>query len=343
MIMSSRKILVTGGAGYLGSHAALQLLNSGYQVLVLDNLSNSSIESLNRVAKLTGQNPIFIEGDIRNRLLLDEIFSDHSIYAVMHFAGIKSVSESISNPLQYYDNNVYGSIQLFLAMSAAGVCNLIFSSSATVYGEPENVPIKEDYILRNPLNPYGRSKLIIEGVLKDLAISDSRWHIAILRYFNPVGAHESGYIGEDPSGTPGNLLPYITSVAIGNMTELPVFGNDYPTHDGTGIRDYIHVLDLIDGHLRALERLEDFQGSNVWNLGSGQGYSVLEVIRSFEKVSGKKIPRKFYPRRYGDVAACFADCSKAEAELGWRASRDLNKMIYDAWKWQLLNPRGYKG
>ncbi len=304
------KILVTGGAGYIGSHTTLALLEAGYEVVVLDNLCNSSAESLHRVERICGKAPIFVQGDIRDRALLDEIFANYRIEAVLHFAGLKAVGESVREPLSYYENNVAGSITLCQAMAAAGVFRLVFSSSATVYGEPAQMPISEDCPTGIPTNPYGRSKLIIEDVLRDLAVADSRWSIALLRYFNPVDAHESGLIGEDPNGIPNNLLPYVAQVAIGKLKELSVFGNDYPTADGTGVRDYIHVVDLADGHLKALQRISSRPGLNVWNLGTGKGYSVLEMVQAFEQVSGRPVPYRIVARRSGDIAECWANPHK---------------------------------
>jgi UDP-glucose 4-epimerase len=336
------KILVTGGAGYLGSHTSLALLQSGFDVTVLDNLCNSSAESLRRVSHLSGHALMFMEGDICNRAVLDRFFAEHSVYAVLHFAGLKAVGESMSQPLRYYENNVHGSQVLLEAMARAGVFNFVFSSSATVYGEPTQMPISEACPVGRPINHYGRSKLIVEDMLCDLAKSDPKWRIAILRYFNPVGSHESGLIGEDPNGIPNNLLPYIAQVAVGKLPQLTVFGNDYPTHDGTGVRDYIHVIDLAEGHLCALDALKTRIGAHVWNLGTGRGYSVLEILRAFEKASGKSVPYRIAPRRPGDIAACYADPSKAERELCWKAQRSLDEMMRDMWRWQQLNPNGYK-
>jgi len=335
-------LLVTGGAGYIGSHTTLALLQAGHSVLVLDNLSNSSAESLRRVAQLAGREPGFIQGDIRDRALLDQLFAAHSIHGVLHFAGLKAVGESVHEPARYYENNVAGSLNLCQAMAAAGVFTLVFSSSATVYGDPATVPIREDHPQGLPTNPYGRSKQMVEQVLSDLALSDARWRIARLRYFNPVGAHESGLIGEDPNGIPNNLLPYIAQVAIGRLAELSVFGDDYPTPDGTGIRDYIHVLDLADGHLKALAALATRSGCHTWNLGTGRGYSVLEMIRAFEAASGRPIPYRIAPRRSGDIARCYAAPDEAEHQLHWRATRDLDQMMADTWRWQSLNPDGYR-
>ena len=335
------KIFVTGGAGYIGSHTVLTLLENGFEVVVLDNLSNSSSESLKRVSKITGKDLCLIEGDIRDRKKLDFIFSNNSFDAVIHFAGLKSVGDSISDSLEYYDNNCSGTINLCQAMSHAGIYKLIFSSSATVYGDPVIMPIDENTPTGKPTNPYGYSKLMIEIMLTHLVRSDPRWTVVFLRYFNPVGAHESGMIGEDPNGIPNNLLPFITQVAVGKLDELSIFGNDYSTPDGTCIRDYIHVLDLAQGHLKALEALKDNLGVNVWNLGTGQGYSVMEMVRAFERFTGKVVPYRIAARRHGDVAISYANVSKANRELGWKANRGLEQMIRDSWNWQLKNPNGY--
>ena len=334
-------ILLTGGAGYIGSHTVLALLEAGYAVVVLDNLCNSSSESLKRVAQLAGRAAQFVQGDIRDATLLDELFSKHDFAAVLHFAGLKAVGESVREPLRYYDNNVAGSIALCLAMARAGVYRLVFSSSATVYGEPEQMPISEACPTGIPTNPYGRSKLMVEELLGDLAKSDSRWSIALLRYFNPVGAHPSGLIGEDPNGAPNNLLPYISQVAIGKLAQLSVFGADYPTPDGTGVRDYIHVLDLAEGHVQALRAIGEQAGAKVWNLGTGTGYSVLQMIEAFEQASGRKVPYQIVPRRPGDIAECWADPTMASKDLGWTATRGLQDMMEDAWRWQSMNPNGY--
>jgi len=335
-------VLVTGGAGYIGSHTTLALLQAGHDVVVIDNLCNSSAESLKRVVQLAGRAPVFVQGDIRDRGVLDCLFAEHSIHAVLHFAGLKAVGESVAQPLRYFDNNVHGSQVLLQACADAGVFNVVFSSSATVYGEPAQIPISEACPVGQPTNPYGRSKLMVEDMLCDVAASDPRWRIAILRYFNPVGAHESGQIGEDPNGIPNNLLPYIAQVAVGKLPELAVFGNDYPTTDGTGVRDYIHVVDLAAGHLRALEALQNLSGAHVWNLGTGQGYSVLEMVRAFEAASGKPVPYRIASRRPGDISTCYADPAKAERELGWKARLGLNEMMRDAWRWQSMNPAGYR-
>jgi UDP-glucose 4-epimerase len=336
-------VLVTGGAGFIGAHTTLVLLQSGADVVVLDNLCNSSAVSLQRVAKLAGREPVLVEGDVRDRALLDRLFAAHDVSAVLHFAGLKSVGESVAQPLRYYDNNVHGSQVLLQAMAHAGVYKLVFSSSATVYGEPTHMPISEACPVGQPTNPYGRSKLVVEDMLRDLCASDSRWRVALLRYFNPVGAHESGLIGEDPNGTPNNLLPYVSKVAVGKLPSVPVLGNDYPTPDGTGVRDYIHVMDLAEGHLCALDALNDRVGAHVWNLGTGKGHSVLEMIQAFQAASGKPIPYRISPRRPGDVATSFADPAKAQRELGWKAKRGLQEMVRDAWRWQSQNPNGFKG
>ncbi|MHB0766047.1 UDP-glucose 4-epimerase GalE [Stutzerimonas sp. NM35] len=334
-------ILVTGGAGYIGSHAVLELLLAGEEVLVLDNLCNSSKVALDRIEHLSGRAPQFVKGDVRNRSLLAALFASYPIRAVMHFAGLKAVGESVREPLRYYETNVSGSIALCQAMAEAGVFRLVFSSSATVYGESPMMPITEDRPTGVPTNPYGQSKLMAESVLKGLAESDPRWSIGLLRYFNPIGAHESGLIGEDPNGVPNNLLPYMLQVAVGRRRQLSVYGADYPTPDGTGIRDYIHVVDLVKGHLKALDRLEQVRGVSVWNLGTGQGHSVREMITAFEEVTGRPLPHVIKPRRVGDIAQCWSDPGKAWAELGWRAEKDLITMLADAWRWQSNNPRGY--
>ena len=334
-------ILVTGGAGYIGSHTLVELLNTGQQVLVLDNLSNASVASLARVAEITGKQPEFIKGDIRDAALLDRLFAEHSIDSVVHFAGLKAVGESVEQPLRYYDNNVNGTLVLVNAMQKAGVFKLVFSSSATVYGEPQQMPITEQFAVGGTTNPYGTSKLMVEQILQDVAKSDERWSIALLRYFNPVGAHDSGLIGEDPNGIPNNLLPYISQVAVGRLKQLSVFGDDYPTPDGTGVRDYIHVVDLALGHLKALQRIEQHAGVSIYNLGTGHGYSVLDMVKAFEQASGQAVPFNISPRRAGDIAECWADPAKALAELGWKAERGLEQMMVDAWRWQSQNPEGF--
>lgn len=332
-------ILVTGGAGYIGSHTCLQLLEAGLELVVLDNLSSSKMEALHRVQKLAGKNLQFVHGDIRDTTVLDAIFRT-PIEAVIHFAGLKAVGESVAKPLEYYDNNVNGTLSLLAAMSRHGVRTLVFSSSATVYGDPASVPIHENFPL-SATNPYGRSKLMAEDILRDLAAADSGWNIAILRYFNPVGAHESGQIGEGPNGTPNNLMPFISKVAIGHLPKLNVFGNDYPTPDGTGVRDYIHVVDLADGHIKALQALQTQGGLITVNLGTGQGYSVLDMVKAFEAASGKAVPYEIVDRRPGDIAACWANPTSAHEILNWRAQRNLQAMCEDAWRWQSQNPVGY--
>jgi UDP-glucose 4-epimerase len=324
-------ILVTGGAGYIGSHTVVELLAAGANVRILDNLCNSKRAVLERIERIAGRRPEFVEADVRDRQAVMAALAGCS--AVIHFAGLKAVGESVSQPLRYYDNNVTGSLVLFEAMQACGVLSLVFSSSATVYGDPESVPIRENARL-GATNPYGRSKLMIEDVLRDLAAADPRWRIALLRYFNPVGAHASGLIGEDPNGIPNNLMPYVTQVAIGRLPELTVFGNDYPTPDGTGVRDYIHVVDLARGHRAALRRLESVPGLLTVNLGTGRGYSVLELVRAFEQASGRPVPYRLGQRRPGDIAACFADPGLAKELLGWQAELGVDAMCTDAWRWQ---------
>ena len=335
------RILVTGGTGYIGSHACVELLQAGYEVIVVDNLCNSKEESLERVKKITGKIPEFHKVDLLDKKALNAIFKNSSIDAVMHFSGLKAVGESVTIPLRYYHNNVTGSLILCEVMETHNVKNLVFSSSATVYGEPHKVPITEDFPL-SATNPYGRTKLMIEDILRDIYVADGAWNMALLRYFNPVGAHPSGLIGEDPNGIPNNLLPYISQVAVGKLAELSVFGKDYPTNDGTGVRDYIHVIDLVIGHINALMKLTSNPGVVTYNLGTGRGYSVLEMVEAFEKASGKKIPYKLVERRPGDVASCYADPSKAKSNLGWTADRGINEMCADAWCWQSNNPNGYE-
>ncbi|HPF45378.1 MAG: UDP-glucose 4-epimerase GalE [Alphaproteobacteria bacterium] len=335
-------ILVTGGTGYIGSHTVLQLLDAGHEVTVIDNLCNSSVESLTRIKNITGINEIaFHEMDIRDADRLNDLFNNNKFDAVIHFAGLKAVGESTQKPLEYYDNNVGGTTILCEAMKKAGVKTLVFSSSATVYGDPKTVPINEDAPTGGTTNPYGTSKLMIEQMLADLYHSDRSWNIARLRYFNPVGAHESGLIGEDPAGIPNNLMPYITQVAAGKLKELSVFGDDYDTPDGTGVRDYIHVVDLANGHLKALEKLNEKPGLVTYNLGTGNGYSVLDAIHAFEEVNTIKIPYKITPRRAGDIASCYADPTRARTELHWQATKNLKDMVRDAWNWQSKNPNGY--
>lgn len=336
-------ILVTGGAGYIGSHTVLQLLEAGHQVTVLDNLSNASAESLKRVQQLSGKTLAFIQGDIRDSALLNKLFATNSMDAVIHFAGLKAVGESVEQPLRYYQNNVYGTLVLCEAMQAHGVKNLVFSSSATVYGDPVSLPLLESMPTGNPTNPYGQSKLMVELILKDLFNADPSWNIALLRYFNPVGAHASGRIGEDPNGIPNNLMPFVAQVATGRRAQLSVFGDDYPTPDGTGVRDYIHVEDLAAGHLKALDKLQQGAGLKIYNLGTGQGYSVLDMVKAFELASNKPVPYQIAPRRAGDVASCYADASLAEQELGWKATKGIDEMCQDTWRWQSQNPDGYQG
>ena len=333
-------VLVTGGAGYIGSHTSVELLNAGHTVVVVDNLLNSKKEAVNRVEKITGKNVKFYEGDIRDKKLLDKIFEENKIDAVINFAGLKAVGESCAKPLEYYENNIEGLLQLAFSMRDHNVKNLVFSSSATVYGKPKSVPIKEDFPLSTS-NPYGSTKLFIEYILKDLYKADPSFNIAILRYFNPIGAHESGLIGEDPKGIPNNLCPYITQVAVGKRKELGVFGNDYNTHDGTGVRDYIHVVDLAKGHVLAVNKLAENPGLLIVNLGTGQGYSVLDMVKAFEKVIGKPLPYKILPRRPGDIDECYADPSYAYEVLGFKAEKTLDDMCRDAMRWQTLNPDGY--
>lgn len=338
------RVLITGGSGYIGSHTVLELLESGAECVVVDNLYNSSAASLKRIAALTGREPEFHQVDIRDRAALDEIFKRGGPFdAVIHFAALKAVGESVAKPLLYYNNNIAGTITLCEAMAAAGCKNLVFSSSATVYGDPATVPIREYFPTPGATNPYGWSKLMMEQVLRDVQHADPTWNITLLRYFNPIGAHESGMIGEDPSGIPNNLLPYVAQVAIGRLECLSVFGNDYPTPDGTGVRDYIHVVDLARGHLKALQALGEKRGLAIFNLGTGNGYSVLEVVAAFEKAAGRKVPYVIKPRRPGDIAECWADPSKAWRELKWRAEFDITRMCADAWRWQSQNPHGFAG
>ncbi len=334
------KILVTGGAGYIGSHTCVELLNAGHEVTVFDNFCNSQSEALARVERITGKKVHLIKGDIRSRPSMTLALRQSRATAVIHFAGLKAVGESVEKPLEYYDNNVVGTHRLLEAMNECRVGILVFSSSATVYGNPQQLPLTEDHPL-SATNPYGQTKLVIEDMLRALHQSDPSWRISILRYFNPVGAHHSGLIGEDPQGTPNNLLPYVAQVAVGRREFLNVWGNDYPTPDGTGVRDYIHVVDLAQGHLKALERLERHAECSAVNLGTGTGYSVLDMVWAFEKASGKSVPFKIAERRAGDVASCYADPGQALVLLGWRAERSLDKMCEDAWRWQNMNPNGY--
>lgn len=335
-------ILVTGGAGYIGSHTCIELINAGYDIVVLDNLSNSSEKSLERVAKITGKKVPFYKVDILDREGMNEIFEKESIDSVIHFAGLKAVGESVAKPLEYYHNNITGTLLLCDVMRSHNVKNIIFSSSATVYGDPAFIPITEDCPKGKITNPYGQTKSMLEQILTDLHVADPEWNVVLLRYFNPIGAHESGLIGEDPKGIPNNLLPYIAQVAVGKLECLGVFGDDYDTPDGTGVRDYIHVVDLAKGHVKALKKIEDKSGVSIYNLGTGNGYSVLQVVKAFEKACGKTIPYAIKPRRPGDIATCYADAAKAKAELGWEAEYDIERMCTDSWRWQSNNPNGYE-
>ena len=336
----SPTILVTGGAGFIGSHTVVALAEAGYTPLILDNLGNSDVRVLDRLARIIGTAPDFVRGDVRDRELLDRLFRERTVAGVIHFAGLKAVGDSVADPITYYDNNVYGTLVLAAAMQAAGVRTLIFSSSATVYGDPDRSPIPED-APRRPANPYGRSKLMVEEALTDLHRAHPAWRIALLRYFNPVGAHESGLIGEHPQGKPNNLMPFVCQVAVGLRDKLAVHGGDYPTPDGTGVRDYVHVMDLAEGHVAALRHAEKQPGLVTLNLGTGQGASVLDVVKAFERASGRHIPHEIGPRRPGDVPAYWGDPSLAQATLGWRAHRDLDRMCADSWRWQQANPNGY--
>ena len=335
------KILVTGGTGYIGSHTVLELLEAGYETVIVDNLCNSSEESIRRVEKITGKKAAFYQADIRDEEALDRIFAEEKPDAVIHFAGLKAVGESVRIPLAYYDNNINGTLTLLRAMGKAGCKNIVFSSSATVYGKPETVPIREDFPL-SATNPYGRTKLMIEKILGDLYVSDNSWNIILLRYFNPIGAHESGLIGEDPDGIPNNLLPYIAKVAVGRLDIVHVFGNDYDTPDGTGVRDYIHVVDLAKGHVKACDYAAGHTGSEIINLGTGRGYSVLDLVSTFTRVNGVPVPYEFAPRRPGDIAENYADPSKAEKLLGWKAEKTLEDMCRDTYRFQHANPKGYR-
>lgn len=334
------KILVTGGSGYIGSHTVLELLEAGYETVVLDNLCNSSEEALKRVEKITGKKAAFYQADIRDQEAMNKIFAEEKPEAVIHFAGLKAVGESVQKPLMYYDNNIAGTVTLLNAMKEHGCKKIVFSSSATVYGKPASVPIREDFPL-SVTNPYGRTKLMIEEILGDVYTADNTWDIILLRYFNPIGAHESGLIGEDPEGIPNNLLPYVAKVAVGRLEKVNVFGNDYDTPDGTGVRDYIHVVDLARGHVKAIEKIVQNPGLKIYNLGTGNGYSVLDIIHAFSKACGHDIPYVIGPRRAGDIDMCYADPQKAYEELNWKAEYDLNKMCEDTWRWQSQNPDGY--
>ena len=336
-----KTVLVTGGSGYIGSHTVRQLLDANYKVVVLDNFVNSSQVSLDRVTEITGKSADLIEGDIRDSDCLNKIFTHYNIDSVIHFAGLKAVGESVEKPLMYYENNVYGTLNLCKAMAANNVKNIVFSSSATVYGDPTELPLHENLPTGTPTNPYGMSKLMVELMLTDMQKADPEWNVVLLRYFNPAGAHESGKIGEDPNGIPNNLMPFITQVATGKREFLSVFGDDYDTPDGTGVRDYIHVEDLADGHLKALNKIDQKAGLFTCNLGTGQGYSVLEMVSAFEKVSGQKVAYRIDPRREGDVASCYADPALAAKELGWKAQKGLAEMCADSWRWQSQNPDGF--
>lgn len=335
-------ILVTGGAGYVGSHAVVELVEAGYNVVVLDNLVNSSMEGMNRVSEITGKTIPAHSVDLLDKKGLQDLFSKYKFTCVMHFAGLKAVGESCEKPLLYYKNNVGGTTTLLEVMQEYGVYNMIFSSSATVYGDPKKLPIDENHPTGGCTNPYGKTKYFIEEILKDLCAADKKWNAVLLRYFNPVGAHVSGKIGEDPQGIPNNLMPYISQVAVGRLKELAVYGNDYNTPDGTGVRDYIHVVDLAQGHVSALKKIEEKCGCKIYNLGTGKGYSVIEMAKAFEKASGKPVPYKIAGRRAGDIASCYADASLAEKELGWTAKLDLARMCEDLWRWQSTNPTGFK-
>jgi UDP-glucose 4-epimerase len=335
------KVLVTGGAGYIGSHTCVELLAGGYEVIVADSLRNSHEEAIRRIREITGKNLRFYKVDLLDKAALETVFRQTSIDAVIHFAGLKAVGESVAKPLEYYRNNIMGSLELFDVMTKHGVKNIVFSSSATVYGDPATLPITEDFPLK-PSNPYGWCKVMLEQILRDLYLADQAWNITLLRYFNPVGAHPSGRIGEDPRGIPNNLVPYIAQVAVGKLPELLIFGNDYPTSDGTGVRDYIHVMDLASGHIKALEKLAENPGLATYNLGTGKGCSVLEMLETFSRAAGRKIPYRIVERRPGDIASCYADPSKAERELSWKAARDIKAMCADAWRWQAENPEGYE-
>ncbi|MGR6838232.1 UDP-glucose 4-epimerase GalE [Aliivibrio wodanis] len=335
------KVLVTGGMGYIGSHTCIQLIEAGIEPIILDNLGNSKVAVLDRIEALTQVRPVFYQGDIRDEAFLDSIFAEHSISSVIHFAGLKAVGESVAKPLEYYDNNVNGSLVLARSIRKANVKSIVFSSSATVYGDPAVVPITENSPTGATTNPYGRSKYMVEECFSDLFDAENDWSITLLRYFNPVGAHPSGTMGEDPQGIPNNLMPFIAQVAVGRRESLSVFGNDYPTPDGTGVRDYIHVMDLADGHIAALKAVGEKSGLHIYNLGTGKGSSVLEMVEAFAQASGKPVPYTLCPRRAGDIAECWASTEKAEKELGWKATRNVMEMSADTWRWQSNNPKGY--
>jgi len=334
------KILVTGGAGYIGSHTVILLIEAGYEIVIFDNFCNASKEAIKRVEKIVSKEVTTLEGDVRSRDDLHKVFNEHKIDAVIHFAGLKAVGESVEKPLKYYDNNVNGTAVLCEVMAEHNCKSIVFSSSATVYGDPHTTPIDESFPL-SATNPYGRSKLFVEEILRDLYISDNSWKIVLLRYFNPVGAHESGTIGEDPNGIPNNLMPFIAQTAVGKREYLSIFGDDYNTHDGTGVRDYIHVMDLADGHVKAIDKIKDFTEVMTINLGTGKGYSVLDMLKAFEEASGKTVPYKIAPRRAGDIAKCFANPSYAKEILGWEAKKGIEEMCEDSWRWQSNNPNGY--
>ena len=338
----TKKILITGGAGYIGSHTALELLNEGYEVVVYDNLCNSSKESLKRVEELSGKHITFYEGDVMDETALKAMMEKEGVDAVIHCAALKAVGESVQKPLEYYRNNITGTLTLMDVMKQTGVKNIVFSSSATVYGSPEEMPITEECPKGQCTNPYGWTKSMLEQILTDIQKADPEWNVVLLRYFNPIGAHKSGTIGENPNGIPNNLMPYITQVAVGKLKELGVFGNDYDTPDGTGVRDYIHVVDLAKGHVKALKKLEDNSGLSIYNLGTGKGYSVLDIVKNFEAATGVKIPYVIKPRRPGDIATCYSDATKAEKELGWKAENGIREMCADSWRWQSQNPNGYE-
>ena len=335
------RILVTGGAGYIGSHTCVELLNEGYEVVIVDNLYNANKKAVDRVEEITGKKVTFYEADICDKEAMDAIFDKEDVQAVIHFAGLKAVGESTVKPLEYYQNNIAGTLTLCDVMRNHGVKNIIFSSSATVYGDPAMIPITEECPKGQCTNPYGWTKSMLEQVLTDIQKADPEWNVVLLRYFNPIGAHKSGLIGENPNGIPNNLMPYITQVAVGKLKELGVFGDDYDTPDGTGVRDYIHVVDLAKGHVKALKKLEDHSGLNIYNLGTGHGYSVLDIVKNFEAATGVKIPYVIKPRRAGDIATCYSDASKAERELGWKAEYGIKEMCEDSWRWQSMNPNGY--
>ena len=338
----TKKILITGGAGYIGSHTALELLNEGYEVVVYDNLCNSSKESLKRVEELSGKHITFYEGDVMDETALKAMMEKEGVDAVIHCAALKAVGESVQKPLEYYRNNITGTLTLMEVMQQVGVKNIVFSSSATVYGDPAEIPITEKCPKGEITNPYGRTKGMLEQILTDLHTGDPEWNIMLLRYFNPIGAHKSGKIGEDPKGIPNNLVPYIAQVAVGKLDRLGVFGDDYNTPDGTGVRDYIHVVDLAIGHVKAIERMKKAKGVHIYNLGTGVGYSVLDVVKAYEKACGKEIPYEIKPRRAGDIATCYCDAAKAKEELGWVAERGIEEMCEDSWRWQSANPDGYR-